>query len=565
MESSTNIHDMLSSSEKIIVPTYQRAYSWETPRDEKDNRSTQTNVFLSDLEEYSNSNSKTKYYFGHFLFEKKGNLFYIIDGQQRLTTIIIFLSAIFEKLKSTRELTIHEKMSYENMIERYGIIKFSTVDYDDQIFVDYIINKTRKNKTNIETQSAKRFISAFDYFRDYLEGKDDQYLTTMLKNISEASCTTHQVSSESEAIQMFIFQNNRGKKPSTLEIIKAQFMYNVHLYAGNNADGIINTIKNRFEKIYKSISSIEYKVNEDDVLVYSLRVYFNSLWESNSTDRINAELSKDDPITFIQNFTEELSNTFEYITTFLARDERDNINIHSLVTLGGISIAFPFIVKSYKFNLDIEEVGRLCVALESLVLRHRLIGTKANIVPRLNDVFASFSDNNINPIIDRITWLKTVNARESQWWAYWNNDELEKSIQGKINHSVARFLLWKYENHLESQGKSGYMPTRYDKITNPELEHIAPTEEPKKTPHGYNKYDDEFVNQYLDCLGNYLLLSKSHNCAVGNIPFPEKYVTYKHTNQQREIQSLLNVDDTWNKSIIQKRKEKIIRFIMNSF
>ena len=27
---------------------------------------------------------------------------------------------------------------------------------------------------------------------------------------------------------MFIFQNDRGKKPSKLEIIKAQFMYKIH-------------------------------------------------------------------------------------------------------------------------------------------------------------------------------------------------------------------------------------------------------------------------------------------------------------------------------------------------
>ena len=47
-----------------------------------------------------------------------------------------------------------------------------------------------------------------------------------------ASCTTHIVKNEAEAIQMFIFQNNRGKTPSNLEIIKAQFLYNVHLYGG---------------------------------------------------------------------------------------------------------------------------------------------------------------------------------------------------------------------------------------------------------------------------------------------------------------------------------------------
>ena len=72
---------------------------------------------------------------------------------------------------------------------------------------------------------------------------------------------------------MFIFQNNRGKRPTNLEIVKAQFMYNVHLYGSNDKDALIGEIKDRFEGIYKSISSIEYHINEDDVLLYTLRVY----------------------------------------------------------------------------------------------------------------------------------------------------------------------------------------------------------------------------------------------------------------------------------------------------
>ena len=46
----------------------------------------------------------------------------------------------------------------------------------------------------------------------------------MLKTVSEASCTTHPVKNESEAIQMFIFKTTNGKKPSNLEIIKPSYV-----------------------------------------------------------------------------------------------------------------------------------------------------------------------------------------------------------------------------------------------------------------------------------------------------------------------------------------------------
>ena len=146
----------------------------------------------------------------------------------------------------------------------------------------------------------------------------------MLETIQNASCTTHPVKDESEAIQMFIFQNNRGKKPSNLEIIKAQFMFNVHLYGCEEKESLIEEIKNRFEKIYESISSIEYKINEDDVLLYTLRVHFNSLWETNAIDKINKLLSEENPISFIISFTQSLATSFEYLTTFFGKDEREN-------------------------------------------------------------------------------------------------------------------------------------------------------------------------------------------------------------------------------------------------
>lgn len=562
MKESTSIKQMLAGN-RIFVPSYQRAYSWDTEF-ESSKTPKQVNTFLSDLEDYNRSTTKSKYYFGHFLFEEKGaNKFGVIDGQQRLTTIVIFLSALFKKLESIRPLTEDEEVTKEDMIIRKSVHRFETVDYDKQLFKDYIIDQTKKDKNGLETTSAKRIINAFDFFASHLENKDETYLVKMLDTVQNATCTTHPVTDESEAIQMFIFQNNRGKKPSNLEIIKAQFMFNVHLYGGDEKESLIDEIKTRFEKIYKSISSIEYNINEDDVLVYTLRVHFNSLWESNAIEKINKLLSEENSISFIKDFTRSLAISFEHLTSFFGKDQRENLEIHSLISLGGIGISIPFIIKAYKFGLSKNDISQLCSSLESLVVRHRLIGTRADITSRLNDVYQKFKEDNstIKPIIERIEWMKNVGS-DSWWWAYWNNREFERALQGGVNHSTAKFLLWKYENHLESQGKSGYAPTRFDKITSPELEHIAPQTENPET--GYDTYDEEFIHQHINCLGNYLLLSKSHNCSVGNKPFADKRASYTHLEQQREIQEMTKDNPTWTRDLIQNRKEKIVQYLMTN-
>ena len=293
MESSTTIRRMMAGN-KIIVPDYQCAYSWDTPA-EKSDKNTQTDVFISDLEEYSRSNASSHYYFGHFLFEEKDQeTFYVIDGQQRLTTIVIFLSALFSRLKVIRHLTEDEETCYEDMIKRHSTRRFKTVDYDNQLFMDYVIEHTKTDHNGLETESKRRIVKAFDFFEKYLADKPEEYLVKMLNIIKNAACTTHIVKEESEAIQMFIFQNNRGKQPSNLEIIKAQFMHHIYLY-GNSKDDVgalVDEIKGRFETIYKFISSIEYQINEDDVLLYTLRVHFNSLRETNSSERFNQIFSK---------------------------------------------------------------------------------------------------------------------------------------------------------------------------------------------------------------------------------------------------------------------------------
>lgn len=179
-------------SKKIYVPSYQRAYSWDTPKKESQSKETQTDVFLQDLEDYKNSNPLSPYYFGHFLFEKapKGK-FYVIDGQQRLTTIVIFLSALFRKLKSIRRLEEDEGELYENIIKRQSTVRFNTVEYDNDLFEDYVIFQNKINKVGIKTKSGERIIEAFDYFTNELDNKDEEYLREMLYVIAEASCTAY--------------------------------------------------------------------------------------------------------------------------------------------------------------------------------------------------------------------------------------------------------------------------------------------------------------------------------------------------------------------------------------
>ena len=87
---SITIKTLFCSKERFIIPEYQRAYSWSKPQREQ---------LIQDLRD-----AKNNYYLGHYLFEKREgylDTYFIIDGQQRMTTIVIFMSCIAQTRHNT--------------------------------------------------------------------------------------------------------------------------------------------------------------------------------------------------------------------------------------------------------------------------------------------------------------------------------------------------------------------------------------------------------------------------------------------------------------------------------
>ena len=566
MESFTNIAEMLSRK-SLFVPNYQRAYSWDT--DLTDVNPKQVNIFLSDLLDYVNSQTSTPYYFGHFLFKKDGkNCYDVIDGQQRLTTIIIFISALCKRLIEIGSIVdVEDDLSYldedlfgfyQDSIKSGHKYMFNTVEYDNQMFRDYVIGQTIHSRSGMDTVSKERIADAFDYFCNKLIGKTEDELLQLSDAIIKASCTSYVVTDECVAVQMFMFQNNRGKKPTNLEIIKAQFMYHIHLYAPvKDKQHILAEITERFEHIYKSIAKIEANIDEDDVLNYTIKVYQNSLEDVSSTAFVNGELEKaDDSISFIREFTLQLSSCFTQICRFMD-EEKKNFTYHELLISAYQGIMFPFVVKAMLNGMPQEDMNELAKALEQIFIRHYIIGTRASLVGRLNECFQTM-ENSAMPVVNHIQGMKT----RSDWYGYWNNDELLRTLNMWMYHDVAKKLLWKYENHLIQSGKAGYKPRRYDDIEQPHLEHIAPQTENTEEDNGYCTYDEEFKNHYLECLGNYLLLSGSHNISLSNGKFQIKRDSYKYLLQQLEVQKMTEQDKLWDKEKIRQRHSKIVDYLM---
>ncbi|MCL2746892.1 MAG: HNH endonuclease family protein [Coriobacteriia bacterium] len=174
----------------------------------------------------------------------------------------------------------------------------------------------------------------------------------------------------------------------------------------------------------------------------------------------------------------------------------------------------------------------------------------------------------IDNIVNRINLMRSITQEDDNYyWGHWGESRLRDSIQHSVSGASARFILWRYENYLRKENnKEGYGFQKFEDILSPELEHIAP-QTPKagdSIAAGYPKYDECFVENHLDSLGNYLLLSKSHNGGIGNDPFPDKRATYTSLEQQREIQELTkDHPDKWTLDNIKSRTKVLIDFVVS--
>lgn len=555
-----------SKNRKFEIPSYQRAYSWEER---------QINQFLEDLR-----NAENQYYLGHFLFEMKEqaeNTLLVIDGQQRLTTCIIFFSTLKTELQKRVENGEQSSVNLEDLKDYYlrdirkGTQKFLTVRDDNNFFVEEIIDANDKHTIELNTSSKIRIRTAKSIFQKTLASTSTTDLQKWCGLIESATITEYVVKDKVQATQVFAFQNDRGKKLSNLEIIKAYFMLQIYLSSHSKEliEEHIRYLEDELSNIYKQI--VRIKLDEDEVLNYYWRaVSGKGFYSEEVVKGIKEQVSnlKTDKSAWIKKFISGLSQAFQTVEKIETSEDSYTTDLRYL---NNMALVYPFIIKAYKTNQPESSIRRLTKLFENITFRYLLRGGRAEIESRLNHHLVNYSgadqlDKNVNDII--------TNLKNNGWWSYWNDEAMMDYLSGYFyKNRVDNYVLWKYELFLCDENHP--MPHKVsfeDLIKNESIEHIAPQTPTNGDPvaHGYGLYKNDIQPEegittggWLNNIGNLMLISQKHNSTIGNKPFANKLKSYGEANllnQQKEISRLIadQSNPTWDVQIIKKRKARIL-------
>ena len=315
------------SSNAYQIPVYQRAYSWDE---------TQWSVFLVDLQEATKGSNH--YFFGNVLLEKDTNSAKdIIDGQQRITTIIIFVRALCNVLAEKKDRISNEKDNAvfikeieEDYLINRGKPKLQVVEYDSIYFQGLIIKNEPQSKP--ETPSQERIKKAKEFFENALKGENKdikingtQEILNIFNAMQKAEVLSILFENKKDSVLMFELQNNRGKDLTNMEKLKSYLAYQIYTYCGDKAESKLNEITKIFEEIYRNVNDIN--LGEDSLLNYfniSKSTFGFDYRENDNSKNYKKELkeikSEKDKIAWIEDYVSELNKAFIDFKEFNAFD-----------------------------------------------------------------------------------------------------------------------------------------------------------------------------------------------------------------------------------------------------
>jgi uncharacterized protein with ParB-like and HNH nuclease domain len=542
------------------IPSYQRAYSWEVDRDKE-----QVKQFITDIKE---QNPDKKYFLGHFLFEKdnyKDTKYWIIDGQQRITTVVIFFSCLIKELEKREKLNGKIKINNDEILEIWRIkeryikigknYKFHTVDYDNPFFISYVY----ENNDHIihDTSSSQRIVKAKRAFEDILKTAELNEILNWKKIIDEATITTFEVNSKVQATQIFAFQNDRGKDLTALEKLKAFLMHKLYDFSNNNnIEDQIRNIEYVFAEIYKQSERISY--NEDQVLRFH-NIAFLKGWNP-PLENVKNELKKisnnSDKEEWIISFVHKLKETFIHVEE-IDKEADKNCAIADTILLDENN-SFPLIIKLYHFHRkDKLLINKLLRYVEIILfkLEYKVADYRTNSIPWL----AKHYNGDIEKLENQLEYFSQNGFQE--WWDF--NGNCKNYFNSTWHyHKNIKYVLWKYENYLREKNRTRKLtPAEFkNKFEGKKLENTTDHITPRNPD--FTTYNEHFKNNWLNNIGNLSLMVWGDNSEKKNNNPADKIDLFDSDfYSHKEIRDILQKRKVWGEREIRERRDKILEFI----
>lgn len=547
---SLSIEEIFGNADAFYqMPEYQRPYSWDKERVEQ---------LWADISEAYKNHQEDKemdanYFLGSLVVVKDKNGAYdVVDGQQRITTLMILFCVL-------RDLNLSELESYMPTItdsissskKSKERLKLTTQLNNQALFETTVlkgIDFEYLRKTSIENLENNRFLQTAKYFDNLIKKSQDEsnelYITDFLEFIKYLFEKTTLIrivcNDENFAIKLFSVLNDRGLDLTSADIIKAHLLQKLD-----------ETARTQFNEVWKRIETLCKQMGESLQGVFNLYLYYiaESNPKKNLHDELKDRLKNSDPqvaILEIENFAKFLSEiNLDY-------QDKDISKLKYLPhSVYWKSILLTAKIKNYPYYKD----------LKSLLVKYyyqswiadgtsnRIKQTSFNIIKLVKS----------NKPIDEIKKLMLENLKEYPNYLL----SLERNNIYSFKWHKALLLAVEYEQRDVYQ----FVEITKDLHT----EHILPQEWQAEGLNWSQFFNQETAQLYLNSLGNLTLLSGNKNIRASNKDYLDKKSIYigKGLDGKTSFEITQAIFETqpdkWDKDSIIARQKWLVEEIKKIF
>lgn len=553
------------------IPDFQRGYSWEKRQLDdfwEDIQNLHPNkihyIGLLTVEPISSSDiqNEEKWKDDLWLLKKGMSAYYVIDGQQRLTTLIILVHEILRTFSDDEGINFGSKSEWAgrflyrsfNQIYKSFVFGYEKDNPSDEFFKTRILEQESSAADKYpETLYTANLMFAKEYFAEKLKNLSKGYKEEIFdKAVNKLKFNYYEIDDSLDVYVTFETMNNRGKDLSHLELLKNRLIYLSTLLHENDEtkSRLRNDINETWKTIYEYLGKNKENPLDDDVFLFNHWIMYYTYDRSQSNvyadfllkRKFTAKnvLTGTISINDIKNYIDSLAKCVKkwyYIYNIEHSDysERIKEQIHKLERVG--MGAFPPLIMAV-FTKESQEYYiwnflDACERFNFLVfaISHRSSNTQnSNIYRMTRDYYVG--DTDIITITANIDFL--TDGEDENYYRGWFDLErfknhvkelfMKNDKDGFYSWGGLRYFLYEYEIYLQANANTKVRWEDFNKRSKEDtIEHIYPqsaTEKYWKERFGHLKPTEKRL--YPNSLGNLLLLSRSKNSKLQNYDFYRK-------------------------------------------
>jgi uncharacterized protein with ParB-like and HNH nuclease domain len=546
----TRLQDIISGDRQFVIPLFQRVYSWEKR---------QWEMLWNDIIELSDSNEATEsqreeprtHFMGSIVNFPTVSVpegvakFLLIDGQQRLTTILLLLIAIRDVAKNSND--EDEKTLAEEIHQKYVINNFKKGnDY-------YKVLPTQGDRENFQKlvqakeynqENKGRILLGYEYFLGKIKKTTHKTLANLKETVtSKLSLVSITLGKEDNPYLVFESLNSKGEPLSPADLIRNHFFMCIHV--DKQDDVFQEEWKPMQDNLEQNLTDfIKHFLMRDGGFIKQNDIYItlkNKVKTSNALEKLQ-ELSK-----FSFYYQRLLQPEFEPnkdIQKYLKRLNRLDVTTCYPLLLNFYNIYDEKLLSSNQF-VEILQV------LENYLIRRAICNIPSN---QLNKIFPElFKQIERDYPNDFVFGLKSI----LQTKGYPKDIDFLENLQ-KIKFYGGSPLNSRTQLILESIEESfGHREIINFETTKTSIEHIMPRH-PDEDWRKELGEDWQLIHEsYVDDLGNLTLTAIGYNSEMSNNSFYIKKKTLKESHL--ELNRYFDDIKVWNKDEIEKRSEYLAK------